>query len=72
MLVVSLTKSSSDGCLFDHISTLIRRFEKTYTQMVVAETFMDFRASAVKMKAWIRGLWTLGFEGAHNAAAGLT
>lgn len=48
-----------------------RRFEKMYRTLVMVETWMDLQAYKVKTLAWIRGLWTMGFEGAHKAAAGL-
>ncbi|KAG5641647.1 hypothetical protein DXG03_004541 [Asterophora parasitica] len=47
------------------------KFEKSYTQLVVLETIMDFQAFTVKTRAWIKGLWKRGFVGAHQAAAGL-
>ncbi|KAF8070118.1 ABC1 family-domain-containing protein [Lyophyllum atratum] len=47
------------------------RFEKTYTQLVLVESFMDIKAYGVKTRAWIKGLWKRGFVGAHQAAAGL-
>lgn len=48
-----------------------RKFEKSYTHIVIAETFMDLQAYGVKTKAWLKGLWKRGFKGAHQAAAGL-
>lgn len=39
--------------------------------MVILETFMDLKAYAIITRAWLRGLLTMGFEGAHKAAAGL-
>jgi aarF domain-containing kinase len=42
-----------------------------YSQIVIAETFMDLQAYAVKTRAWLKGLWKQGFVGAHQAAAGL-
>ena len=48
-----------------------RRFEKMYRTLILVETWMDLQAYNVKTLAWIRGLWTMGFEGAHKAAAGL-
>lgn len=48
-----------------------RRFEKSYTQLIVAETLMDLQAYGVKTRAWIHGMWAEGFDGAHRAAAGL-
>ncbi|KIM91824.1 hypothetical protein PILCRDRAFT_809790 [Piloderma croceum F 1598] len=47
------------------------RFEKMYRTLILVETWMDLQALNVKTLAWIRGLWTMGFEGAHKAAAGL-
>lgn len=37
----------------------------------MVETWMDLQAYKVKTVAWLRGLWTKGFEGARKAAAGL-
>jgi len=48
-----------------------RKFEKMYRTLILVETWMDLQARNVKTLAWIRGLWTMGFEGAHKAAAGL-
>ncbi|KAI0318269.1 ABC1-domain-containing protein [Amylostereum chailletii] len=47
------------------------RFEKVYRSLIVYETFLDMQAWMRKTQDWIRGLWTMGFEGAHRAAAGL-
>jgi len=47
------------------------RYEKLSTQMGILETLLDFHAYLVKTRAWLRGLWTRGFEGARQAAAGL-
>jgi aarF domain-containing kinase len=51
--------------------TFLRRYEKNYRTIIVVETYMDLRAYLVKSGAWLRGLFTKGFEGAHRAAAGL-
>lgn len=32
---------------------------------------MDVRAYLVTTSAWFRGLYAMGFDGAHKAAAGL-
>ncbi|KAI0699217.1 ABC1-domain-containing protein [Cytidiella melzeri] len=48
------------------------RFESTYRPIILTETWMDFEARLVKLKAWVRGLVLVGgFAGAHQAAAGL-
>jgi len=48
-----------------------RRFEKMYRTLIMVETWMDLQAYRVKTFAWLHGLWTMGFEGARKAAAGL-
>jgi len=47
------------------------KFEKMYTRMMLLEGLMDWQAWVVKTRAWVRGLFTTGFDGAHKAAAGL-
>ncbi|KAG6917318.1 hypothetical protein DXG01_002976 [Tephrocybe rancida] len=47
------------------------KFEKTYTRLVIVEMWLDTQAYAVMTKAWAKGLWKKGFQGAHQAAAGL-
>ncbi|KAG6866354.1 hypothetical protein C0991_005275 [Blastosporella zonata] len=47
------------------------KFEKAYTKLVILEMVMDFEAYTVITKAWVKGWWKRGFEGAHQAAAGL-
>ncbi|KAJ7497323.1 ABC1 family-domain-containing protein [Mycena latifolia] len=47
------------------------KFQKTYSKMVILEQLLDFPAFAVKSQAWLRGLFTRGLHGAHDAAAGL-
>lgn len=50
----------------------LRNYEKSYQPIILAETWMDFQAEMVKLKAWMRGLMFVGgFSGAHKAAAGL-
>ncbi|EPT04979.1 hypothetical protein FOMPIDRAFT_1112480 [Fomitopsis schrenkii] len=47
-------------------------YERMYTSLVVAETWMDLQAYLVKTKAWLWGLYAVGgLQGAHIAAAGL-
>ncbi|KAJ7579222.1 ABC1 family-domain-containing protein [Mycena floridula] len=46
-------------------------YERTYTSMVLMESILDVQAFALKRAAWLRGLATMGFEGARKAAAGL-
>lgn len=48
-----------------------RRYEKLYRSLAVLEMFLDTQAWARKTAAWMRGLWRVGFDGAHKAAAGL-
>jgi aarF domain-containing kinase len=50
---------------------MLRKFEKMYRTLIMVETWMDLQAYKVKTVAWLRGLWTKGFEGARKAAAGL-
>ncbi|KAJ6586952.1 ABC1 family-domain-containing protein [Mycena vulgaris] len=47
------------------------KFQKTYRKMVILEQVLDLQAFVVKSRAWVRGLCTQGFHGAHDAAAGL-
>ncbi|KZT26756.1 ABC1-domain-containing protein [Neolentinus lepideus HHB14362 ss-1] len=47
------------------------RYEKLHTSFAIAEWAMDWKAQLVKTMAWLRGLRTLGFDGAYRAAAGL-
>ncbi|KAG5651876.1 hypothetical protein H0H81_007096 [Sphagnurus paluster] len=47
------------------------KFETSYRQLVLVETFMDFQAYAVKTRAWVKGLWKRGLVGAYQASAGL-
>ncbi|EIM82704.1 ABC1-domain-containing protein [Stereum hirsutum FP-91666 SS1] len=47
------------------------RYEKLYRSLAVLEMFLDTQAWARKTAAWMRGLWRVGFDGAHKAAAGL-
>ncbi|KZP34641.1 ABC1-domain-containing protein [Athelia psychrophila] len=46
-------------------------FTKLYRSLILAETWMDLQAKQKQTYAWLRGLCTKGFEGAHKAAAGL-
>ncbi|KAJ8696863.1 hypothetical protein PTI98_006692 [Pleurotus ostreatus] len=47
------------------------RFKKNYYGIVFVETIMDAQARLALLRAWTQGLWSMGFEGAHKAAAGL-
>ncbi|KAF8868928.1 hypothetical protein CPB85DRAFT_1242220 [Mucidula mucida] len=47
------------------------RYQKRYSTVVFVETFMDIQARLIITKAWLRGLLTHGFSGAHLAASGL-
>jgi len=47
-------------------------YRKMYTKLVAVETWMDVRASMIKARAWLWGLFMVGgFQGAHRAASGL-
>ncbi|KAG6844705.1 hypothetical protein H0H87_004581 [Tephrocybe sp. NHM501043] len=48
-----------------------RNFETAYTKLVFTEIILDIQAYTAITKAWVKGLWKKGFEGAHEAAAGL-
>ncbi|KAG6874487.1 hypothetical protein C0995_010397 [Termitomyces sp. Mi166 len=48
------------------------KFRRDYTRLIIGEIFMDIQAYVIMTKARIKGLWKRGFEGAHQAAAGLT
>ena len=39
--------------------------------MTIAEVLLDTQARLVQTRAWLRGLWLWGFDGARKAAAGL-
>lgn len=59
-LIVSLSNASC------------RRYETSYRPIIFMETWMDFQAEMVKLRAWMRGLMFVGgLSGAHKAAAGL-
>ncbi|KAI1785187.1 ABC1-domain-containing protein [Ganoderma leucocontextum] len=48
------------------------RYEKMYRSLEFVEWWMDTSARMVMVKAWVRGLLTVGgLQGAHKAAAGL-
>lgn len=69
MLVVGHCLFPCYTCSIRHDNS--RKFEKMYRTLIIVETWMDVQAYKVKTLDWIRGLWTMGFEGAHKAAAGL-
>ena len=49
-----------------------RHYEKMYRSLELVEWWMDTSARMVVVKAWVRGLLTVGgLQGAHKAAAGL-
>lgn len=54
------------------IISLSRSFQKTYQPIRALEFAMDTAAFWIKSRAWIYGLYTEGFRGAHLAASGLT
>ncbi|KNZ77750.1 ABC1 family protein C15C4.02 [Termitomyces sp. J132] len=47
------------------------KFRRQYAKLVIGEIFLDLQAIAIIKKAWVKGLWRKGFQGAHQAAAGL-
>lgn len=49
-----------------------RSFQRTYQPIRALEFVMDTTAFYIKTKAWMYGLYTKGFRGAHLAAAGLS
>ena len=54
------------------IRGILRRYEKMYRSLELVEWWMDTSARMVVVKAWVRGLFTVGgLQGAHKAAAGL-
>lgn len=63
----------SSVCLGSRYLTIFlgRHFTKLYRSLILAETWMDLQAKQKQTYAWLRGLCTKGFEGAHKAAAGL-
>ncbi|KAI5123928.1 hypothetical protein M0805_006345 [Coniferiporia weirii] len=46
-------------------------FQKSYQKIRILEAALDTEAWLIKTRAWIRGLCTKGFRGAHLAASGL-
>ncbi|KAH9935550.1 ABC1 family-domain-containing protein [Fomitopsis serialis] len=47
-------------------------YQRMYSTLVIAETYMDLQAYLVKTKAWLWGLYAVGgLQGAHRAASGL-
>lgn len=48
-----------------------RSYKKLYDGLRIVEWYMDAAAWYVKTGAWLRGLITRGFYGAHLAASGL-
>lgn len=53
------------------IATTCRAFATGYSKITFIELMMDWQASLVKASAWLRGFYTRGLAGAHDAAAGL-
>ncbi|KAF5316889.1 hypothetical protein D9611_003963 [Ephemerocybe angulata] len=47
------------------------KYEVKYIQLVCYEAYLDFAGWKVQRKAWLRGLWQKGLQGARDAAAGL-
>ncbi|KAJ8517148.1 hypothetical protein ONZ45_g5607 [Pleurotus djamor] len=48
------------------------RYEKQYLGITYVEVLLDIQSRFHLLRDWTRGLLSTGFEGAHNAAAGLT
>jgi aarF domain-containing kinase len=46
-------------------------FATGYSKITFIELMMDWQASLVKSSAWLRGFYSRGLSGAHDAAAGL-
>ncbi|KAG1808258.1 ABC1 family-domain-containing protein [Suillus subaureus] len=46
-------------------------FATGYSKITLIEFMMDWQASLVKSSAWLRGFYSRGLAGAHDAAAGL-
>jgi aarF domain-containing kinase len=46
-------------------------FATGYSKITFIEFMMDWQASLVKSSAWLRGFYSRGLAGAHDAAAGL-
>ncbi|KAG2059162.1 ABC1-domain-containing protein [Suillus hirtellus] len=46
-------------------------FATEYSKITFIEMMMDWQASLVKSSAWLRGFYSRGLAGAHDAAAGL-
>ena len=67
---VSKLQTSTSTLLM--IRGILRRYEKMYRSLELVEWWMDTSARMVVVKAWVRGLFTVGgLQGAHKAAAGL-
>ena len=46
-------------------------FQWMYQRLRLVEIYMDGEAQLIQWRAWIKGLWKRGFEGAYRARAGL-
>ncbi|KAF9531663.1 ABC1 family-domain-containing protein [Crepidotus variabilis] len=70
-----INKMQSEGLLrFSLLSLYFSswwRYQTSYKKLSCVEMFMDIQASLTKTLAWMHGLWSKGFTGAHNAAFGL-
>ncbi|KAG2345512.1 ABC1-domain-containing protein [Suillus weaverae] len=53
------------------IAPTYRAFATGYSNITIIELMMDWQASLVKSSAWLRGFYSRGLVGAHDAAAGL-
>ncbi|KAH9839449.1 ABC1-domain-containing protein [Rhodofomes roseus] len=61
----------SFGLLYDYFAGWWG-YQRMYSTLVIAETWMDLQAYMVKTKAWLWGLYAVGgLQGAHKAASGL-
>ncbi|KAG6900768.1 hypothetical protein C0993_002192 [Termitomyces sp. T159_Od127] len=70
-LIGAMQTSYFDFSLLGRYFTGWWKFRREYAKLIIGEVFMDIQAYTIITKAWIKGLWKKGFEGAHQAAAGL-
>ena len=52
-------------------SRISRSYKTLYEGLRVVEWYLDLQAWSIKTRAWVHGLLTRGFYGAHLAASGL-
>ena len=73
-LLLGLVVRIEASYIIEHSAEVLgyRRYEKMYRSLELVEWWMDTSARMVVVKAWVRGLFTVGgLQGAHKAAAGL-